>query len=91
MLKMAITMHIMVLPITKHVIQKVRFITLNCDETTIVDNWSWISIHYYLVENFKKVPILLKLQRVTKGGGFNNLTTMPVNPMALAMKATVIV
>jgi hypothetical protein len=35
---MANTMHTMVLPITKHVIQKVIFISLNCDDTTIVDN-----------------------------------------------------
>jgi hypothetical protein len=88
---MANTIHIMVSHIKKHVIQKVKFITLNCDETTIVDNYNWISIHYYLVEIFNRVPIFLNLQRVTEGGGFNNLITMLVSPMALGMKTMVIV
>jgi hypothetical protein len=45
-------MHNILLAAIKHVIQKVRFITFHCDEVIIVDNQSWISIHYYVVENF---------------------------------------
>ncbi len=32
-----------------------------------------------MVQNWCKVPILLNLQQVIKGGGSNNLTTMLVN------------
>ncbi len=38
LLGMVDTMHNIFLVAIKHVIQKVRFITLNCDEVTTVDN-----------------------------------------------------
>jgi hypothetical protein len=40
------------------------------------DNQSLISIHAYVVENWRKVFLLLNLQWVTKGRGFNNLLIM---------------
>jgi hypothetical protein len=52
LLGMVDTMHNIFLVTIKHVIQKARFINISCDEVTIVDNQSSISIHYYVVENF---------------------------------------
>jgi hypothetical protein len=64
-----------VLVIGRCVIQVVRFLTLTCDEVTIVDNQSWISIHGYCVQDwckslfcflmnaFLKVPIPKTWQR----------------------------
>lgn len=40
------------------------------------DNQSLISIHAYVVENCRKVLLLLNLQWVTKGRGFNNFFIM---------------
>jgi hypothetical protein len=50
-LGMAYIMHNIILYAIKHVIQKVIFIALSCDENTTMDNQSWISIHYYVVES----------------------------------------
>jgi len=50
------------------------FISINCDEITILDNQSWISMHAYVVENWKRQPILLNLERVVDKGTSNNLT-----------------
>jgi hypothetical protein len=38
-----------------------------------------ISIHGYVVENWRKVLLLLNLQKVIEGGESNNLTAMLVN------------
>ncbi len=48
---MAYIIHNIILHAIKHVIQKVIFIALSCDENTTIDNQSWISIHYYVVES----------------------------------------
>jgi hypothetical protein len=42
--------------------QKAWFIFVSCDEMTTIDNKSWISIHVYVVERWKQLPILLVLQ-----------------------------
>lgn len=63
----------------KHAIQNVRFISINCDEVTTKNNQNCISIHYYVVENWWKVPILVNLQQGSKRGWFYNLIAMLVN------------
>jgi hypothetical protein len=30
-------------------------------------------VHYYMVENYRKVPILLNLQKIIEGGGSNEV------------------
>jgi len=46
---------------------------MNCDEATIVDNQSWLSIHLYVINGWKWVPILLNLQRVLDSVIFTEL------------------
>jgi hypothetical protein len=41
--------------------QKAWFIFVSCDKVTTIDNQSWISIHVYVVEGWKQLPILLAL------------------------------
>ncbi len=66
-----------VILVTNHVVQN-----MSCDEVTPIDNHSWISMHYYVVENWQRIPTPLNLQKVIEGGGFNNLTTILVNFVA---------
>jgi hypothetical protein len=39
-----------------------------------MDNQSWISMYAYLVENWRRQPILLNLEKVVEGGTSNNFT-----------------
>ena len=57
------------------------FFSLTCDEVTIVDCQTWISIHVYVVKDFVCVPMLLTLERVTGGAGSDNLTTVLVEAL----------
>ncbi len=41
-----------------------------------IDNQSWISIHAYVVEDFKRTLISVNLEWVTKGCIMNNFTNM---------------
>lgn len=50
-----------------------NFIWLSVDEVTIVDNQSWLYMHGYMVKNWRRVSILLSLQRID-GGNNDNLT-----------------
>jgi len=44
-------MHMQVLLKAKTIIQTSRFLLVTCDEITIMDYASWISIHAYVVKN----------------------------------------
>ncbi len=52
-------MHSLVLWAMKVVIQKSLSILVNYDEVTTVDNHNWLSIHLYVIDGWKQVPILL--------------------------------
>jgi hypothetical protein len=53
------TMHNVILKHTMLLVQHAKFISINCDEVTTLDNQSWISIDVYIFENWHRVPILL--------------------------------
>jgi hypothetical protein len=50
-----------------------KYLALSCDEVTTIDNQSWISIHYYVVQDWCHLPILIFSQQVIEGGGLDNL------------------
>jgi hypothetical protein len=54
-------MHNVVLWATKVDVQKSPFIFVSCDEVTTIDDQSWLSIHVYVIEEWKRVLILLNL------------------------------
>jgi hypothetical protein len=56
--------------------QKSLFISMSCDEVTTIDNQSWLFVHVYVTNEWKRVSILLNLQRVVDGAIFNNLTSV---------------
>jgi hypothetical protein len=54
----------------------VNYIFISCDKVTSIDNQSWILVHAYVVEDFKRTPILVNLEWDTKGYTTNNFTKM---------------
>jgi hypothetical protein len=61
-------MHQIIFHTIKIVVHKGDFISMSVDEITTKNNKSWLSVHLYVVEALKKVPILFNLQRVVDGG-----------------------
>jgi hypothetical protein len=67
---MANSMHNMVLVTIKHVVQKVKFFSLNCDEVRRINyQHPWLCT----IKNWRSMLLFLNLQMVIKGGGSNNL------------------
>ena len=44
------------------------YIAITCDESTSVDNSSWLGLHVYVMENWAKKPLLLTLQKLDSNG-----------------------
>jgi hypothetical protein len=71
---MAECLHKQVIKKMKEVVAGSKYFALSCDEVTMIDNQSWISIHYYVVQDWCHLPILIFLEQIIEGGGSNNLT-----------------
>jgi len=67
-------MHQIVIISTRAIVQKVKYLVINCDEVTTIDNQSWCNVHAYVVDDFKRIPLLLNLERVIGGSNVDNLT-----------------
>ncbi len=50
------------------------YVVLSCDEMHIVENQSWLLIHYYVVQNWVRIPIFTSLDIVIEGLGSDYLT-----------------
>jgi len=48
-------------------IQASHYIALHCDEVSIIHNQSWLYIHYYVVEIWVRIPILISLNKMVVG------------------------
>jgi hypothetical protein len=59
--------------------KEAQFFSVTCDEVTILDTQSWISIHGYVCENWTRKSMLLSLEQVVEGGGADSLTKVIVN------------
>jgi len=80
-------MHNIVLTSIKVVIHATMYFAVSCDEVTMIDNQSWVSIHAYLVEGFKHIPILLNLKRLVGGGTTDYLTNVILKSLIWLMGA----
>ena len=63
-------LHISVLLRLRSVVQSARIVSISCDEVTTVNNTSWIGIHVYTMEGWKRVS------HVSTAGIASNLTTV---------------
>ncbi len=63
--EMVETMHHIIMESMKIiVIQKAKYIVVNYDEVTNINNQSWCSMHAYIVDGFRRLPLLLNLERL---------------------------
>ncbi len=69
-------MHHIIMESKKVAIQKAKYIIVSCDEVTIIDNQSWCSVHAHIIDGFKRVPLLLNLERLLGGGTLNNFIVL---------------
>ncbi len=66
-------MHNIVLEATIFAIIVVRYISLTCDEVSLIDTQSWLLVHAYVVQNWLCIPILFYFEHVVVGLGVDNL------------------
>jgi hypothetical protein len=68
--------HWTVMKSTKVIVQKVKYIVVNCDEVPLsIINFGEMCM-YTLFPGFRKVPLLLNLEKVFSGNIINNLTQL---------------
>jgi hypothetical protein len=56
-----------VMKVIRVTIQASHYIVLHCDEVSIIHNQSWLSIHYYVVQIWVRILILLSLNKMVVG------------------------
>ena len=52
----------------KAMISAANFIAITCNETSGVDNKSYIAVHIYVMQNWTRAPLLVALQQVASDG-----------------------
>jgi hypothetical protein len=57
-------------------VQKAMYIIINCDEVIAIDNQYWCSVHTYVIVGFKRMLLLLNLEKVFNGCNVDNLTQL---------------
>ncbi len=66
--------HQVVMRATRVGVQAMHYIALSYDEVSTFDNQSWLFVHYYVVQNWVRILIIIFLDRVVVGLGNDNLT-----------------
>ncbi len=78
---MAEVMHIVLLEATKVTFVVTPFIVISVDEITMIDNTQWLSIHLYVVQKWKHIPILLCVEAVNLFATSDNIFSLMVKCM----------
>ena len=52
----------------QELIGEASYIAVTCDESTAVDNTSWLCLHVYVMQNWSRRPLLLTLQKLDSDG-----------------------
>jgi hypothetical protein len=58
-------MHVVLLEVTKVTFVIAPFIVISVDEVTMINNTQWLSIHLYVVQKWKHIPIFLYVEVVS--------------------------
>jgi hypothetical protein len=66
-------MHDVLLGATKATFVCVNFIVIHVDEVTTIDNIQWLFIHLYMVQGWKRIPILLCVEFIRVFATSNNI------------------
>jgi len=67
-------MYQVVMRATRVGIQATHYIALSYDEVSTLDNQSWLFVHYYVVQNWVRILIIIFLDRMVVDLGNDNLT-----------------
>jgi hypothetical protein len=70
---MAKVMHDVLLKATKVAFVCANFIAICANEITTNDNTQWLSIHLYMVQGWKRIPILLCVESIKVSATSNNI------------------
>jgi hypothetical protein len=65
-------MHVVLLEATKIIFVDAPFIVVSADEITMINNTQWLSIHLYVVQKWKCIPILLYVEAISLFATSNN-------------------
>ncbi len=65
-------MHVL-LEVTKTTFDVANFIVISVDEIIAIYNTQWLSIHLYMVQKWKRITILLRVEVVGMFAIFNNI------------------
>jgi hypothetical protein len=72
-------MHDVLLEATKVAFFYANFIVVSAYEITTIDNTQWVSIHLYMVQCWKRIPILLCVESIGVFATSNNIFGLMVN------------
>jgi hypothetical protein len=75
-------MHNVLLKATKATFVCVNFIAIRANEVTIIDNTQWLSIHLYMVQGWKRIPILLCVESIRVSTKSNNIFRLMVKGLS---------
>jgi hypothetical protein len=74
-------MHVVLLEATKITFVVAPFIVINVDEVTTINNTQWLSIHWYVVQKWKCIPILLCVETICLFATFDSIFSLMVKCM----------
>ncbi len=60
-----------------------HYVALNYDEVFTLNNQCWLFVHYYVVENWVRILILISLDWVVEGSWYNNLTKVVMETLLI--------
>lgn len=73
----------------KSFIQFARYIAITADETSAVDNCSYLAVHCYVMQNWVRVPMLISLQKLeADGASADNLTSVIMAALSVKVGLT---
>jgi hypothetical protein len=59
-------------------VQKLKYISKNNDKVTTINNQSWLSIHVYVIEQWRRFANLLNLYKIVDGIVVDSSTSLIV-------------
>jgi hypothetical protein len=66
-------MNDLLLQSTHNVVNVIDFLFMSADEMTTIDNASWIFLHIYVVQSWKRIPLLVCVEKLEVQGTTNNV------------------
>jgi len=72
--KMNEYLHSSIMVALRVAVQSMRYVSISTDEVIAMDNMSWVEVHIYVVESWKRILYLLHLSCIANCGTTDHLT-----------------